>query len=281
MKSNLSATGMAILLCLGFAPSSFAATATVQVGVGVSSIFSPATTNINVGDQVIWVWGGSSHSTTSDTVGLWDSSPLASAPHSFTNTFNSAGSFPYHCANALHAAMKGTINVIAPNTPPTVTITNPVSGTVLSAPANVTIQASASDDGTVTNVQFLIGTVSLTNKAAAPYFAVTNNMPAGNYTLTAIASDNLGAKSTNAVSLSVVTPVTLAIGAPLRVGTNYQFSFGVNTGLTYIVQRSTNLVVSNWISIFTNKAASNPVVFVDTHATNTSRFYRVGRLPNP
>ncbi len=54
--------------------------------------------------------------------------------------------------------MKGTIIVAAANVPPTVTITNPASGTVFAAPASVTIQASASDsDGTVTNVQFLVG----------------------------------------------------------------------------------------------------------------------------
>jgi hypothetical protein len=28
-------------------------------------------------------------------------------------------------------------------------------------------------------------------------------------------------------------------------------------------------------------ALSNPVVFVDIHATNKSGFYRVGRMPNP
>jgi hypothetical protein len=99
--------------------------------------------------------------------------------------------------------------------------------------------------------------------------------------LSAIASDNLGAKTTNAVNISVVTPLSLTISAPQKLGANFQFGYGANTGLTYIVQRSTNLVVSNWISIFTNKAASNPVVFVDSPATNNFRFYRVGRLPNP
>jgi hypothetical protein len=38
---------------------------------------------------------------------------------------------------------------------------------------------------------------------------------------------------------------------------------------------------ANWVTLVTNTAASNPVVFVDNHATNSSGFYRVGRLPNP
>src|ERR1035441_8600574 len=104
--------------------------------------------------------------------------------------------------------MKGTIIVASPNVPPTVSITNPVSGTVFAAPANVTIQASVSDtNGMVTNVQFLVGASVVTNKATAPFSAVTNNLAAGSYTLFAIASDNNGATATNQVAISVVTPV--------------------------------------------------------------------------
>ena len=62
----------------------------------------------------------------------------------FTNTFNSAGTFPYYCSQHFGSGMKGSIIVAAPNSPPGVTITNPVSGTVLAAPANVIIQAAAS-----------------------------------------------------------------------------------------------------------------------------------------
>ena len=293
MKKILMVIAAAMVAGIGLTTSGQAATANVSVGSTLFA-FTPATTNINVGDRVIWTWGGTFHSTTSGTVtgsgvgavatpdGLWNSGLITTVPHFFTNTFNSAGTFPYYCSQHFTSGMKGSIIVAAPNSPPSVTITNPASGTVLAAPANLTIQATAADsDGTVTNVQFLIGSISLTNKASAPYFAVTNNLSAGNYTLTAIASDNLGAKNTNTVSISVVTPVSLLITAPQKITGNFQFSYGVNTGLTYIIQRATNLVVSNWISIVTNKANSNPTVFVDGPATDGSRFYRVGRLPNP
>jgi plastocyanin len=292
MKRNLLVIAVAMAGCIGLAPSGQAASATVSVG-STPFAFTPATTNINVGDQVIWVWGGTFHSTTSGTVtgsgvgavatpdGLWNSTLITSLPHSFTNTFNSPGTFPYYCSQHFSSGMKGAIIVAAPNSPPVVTITNPAPGTVLAAPANVTIQASATDNVSVTNVQFLVGSTVLTNKAAAPFFAVTNNLPAGNYTLSAIASDNLGAKNTNSVTISVVTPVLLLISAPQKIAANFQLSYSVNTGLTYIVQRSTNLIVSNWISILTNKASSNPVVFVDGNTTNRTGFYRVGRLPNP
>jgi chitinase len=179
--------------------------------------------------------------------------------------------------------MKGTITVTAPNSPPTVTITNPAANTVFAAPANVTIQASASDgDGTVTNVEFLVGANVVTNKAAAPFFAVTNNLAAGSYTLSAIASDNGGAKATNQVTISVVNPVSVVLsGSQPASTTMFRFSYTANVGLSYIVQRSTNLASPNWTTLVTNLAGSGSINFTDLNATFNPGFYRVGRLPNP
>jgi plastocyanin len=271
----------AVVAVFGCSLNGFAATANVLVGSG-GLVFTPATTNIAVNDRVIWNWAGNNHSTTSDTNGLWDSL-VNNSPHSFTNTFTSPGTFPYHCTIHVNFGMKGTIIVAAANLPPSVTITNPVSDTVFAAPANVTIQASASDtDGTVTNVQFLVGANVVTNKAAAPFFAVTNNLAAGSYTLSAIASDNSGAKATNAVTISVVTPVSVLLSAPQPVPpAKFRFSYTANTGLSYIVQRSTNLDSPNWTTLVTNTAASSSINFTDLNATFNPGFYRVGRLPNP
>jgi plastocyanin len=277
-KVVLLSAGVAFFGC---SPSVFAATANVLVGSG-GLVFTPATTNIAVNDRVIWTWAGNNHSTTSDTNGLWDSL-VNNSPHSFTNTFTSAGTFPYHCTIHVSFGMKGTIVVTAPNLPPTVAITNPVSGTVFAAPANVTIQASASDsDGTVTNVQFLVGSNVVTNKATAPFSTVTNNLAAGSYTLSAVASDNSGAKATNQVTISVVTPVSVLLSAPQPVPlTKFRFSYTANTGLSYIVQRSTNLASPNWTTLVTNLAGSGSINFTDQNATFNAGFYRVGRLPNP
>jgi plastocyanin len=292
LRKKLTATVMAVtLLCFGHALPGLGVTATVLVGSG-GLVFVPATTNIAVNDRVIWSWAGNFHSTTSGTTsggtatpdGLWDSG-VFNAPHSFTNTFSSAGTFPFYCSVHFGSGMKGTIVVTAPNSPPTVTITNPASDAVFAAPANVTIQASAADPdvgGTVTNVQFVVGTTVLTNDNAAPFSAVTNNLAAGSYTLSAIASDNTGAKTTNAVTINVVTPVMTTLSAPVRVPpTNFQFSYSANTGLRYVVQRSTNLLSTNWTAIVTNTAGGSPVTFLDTNATGNPGFYRVGRLPNP
>jgi plastocyanin len=258
-----------------------AATAVVLVGSG-GDHFVPAVTNISAGDRVIWSWVGNNHNTVS-TTGLWSSS-VTNAGASFTNTFNSAGTFPYECTIHVSFGMTGTINVsAAANSPPSVAITNLSSGAVFATPASITIRASASDsDGTVTNVQFRVGLVVIGNATAAPYAATTNNLPAGNYTLSAVASDNKGAMTTNSVAITVVTPAAVVLSSFQRLTPSiFRFTYTANAGLRYVVQRSTDLTSSIWTSLNTNTAAGSSVDFTNSNATSSTTFYRVGRLPNP
>jgi plastocyanin len=247
---------------------------------GVESLsFSPAVVNINIGDSVIWTWQSSFHSTTStNTPPLWDSG-VHNTPFIYTNTFTTNGFFAYICT--IHH-FAGDVIVQAP-VPLAVSILNPADGTVFSEPANVTIQASTADvPGTVTNVQFLVGSTILTNETTAPFSAMTGQLLAGGYVLSAIAADDQGAQATNAVNITVVTPVQPAITTPQQSSvTNFQFSYAVNPGLSYVIQRSTNLLSNNWISLATNLATVNPATFTDSNATVNPGFYRVGLLPNP
>jgi len=281
------------LVCLGCPLSSFAATANVTVGSPLDR-FSPAAVTIATGDQVIWTWAGTFHSTTSGTngvagddngvpSGLWDSGTITTLPHTFTNTFTSAGNFSYYCSVHYTFGMTGAVIVTSGVLSPAVSITSPSNNATFSAPASVTIQATASESGgSVTNVQFLVGSTVLTNETIPPFSATTNNLAANTYTLSAIAADSSGVTATNSISISVVTPVTVSLTKSAKLSsTNFQFSYPANVGLSYIVQLATNLAPANWITIVTNVAASNPVVFVDNHATNKLNFYRVGRLPNP
>ena len=264
------------------------ATATVLVGNG-GLVFTPATTQIALHDSVVWDWRGAFHSTTSGTTsgasampdGLWDSGVVASASHTFTNTFNSSGTFPYYCSLHYASGMKGTIIVSAPNSPPTVTITNPIAGSTLSAPASLALTAVAADtDGTITNVQFLQGAASLGNITAAPFLVGLNDLPAADYTFSAIASDDGGLTATNSVVIHVVTAIPVTLSNPVFSPPNYfQFSYSANAGLAYVVEVSSNLM--DWHSLTTNTATINPAEFMDTNAGSGGAFYRVGRKPNP
>ena len=104
----------------------------------------------------------------------------------------------------------------APNSPPTVAITNPPNNAILHPPASFVLSATASDsDGSVTNVQFFQGVTSLGNSASSPYFAAVNNLPVGDYTFSAIATDDGGASFTNSITVHVAyLPPSITITNP-------------------------------------------------------------------
>ncbi len=106
----------------------------------------------------------------------------------------------------------GTLEVgyVVPPSPPSVVITNPPNISSFAAPANVTIQASASDpDGTVSQVAFFDGAASLGIDATSPFGVVASLAP-GSHALTAVATDNLGTSATSAVVNVTVTNVPIA-----------------------------------------------------------------------
>ncbi|MFI5151005.1 MAG: Ig-like domain-containing protein [Bacteroidia bacterium] len=91
--------------------------------------------------------------------------------------------------------------------PPVVSITGPANGANYTAPAVVTIIASASDpDGTVSNVEFFVNGVSIGVVASAPYQKNWTSV-IGTANLTAVATDNKGLKTTSAmVTINIADP---------------------------------------------------------------------------
>ena len=177
--------------------------------------------------------------------------------------------------------IRSTPAVVAPT--PTVSIVSPVTNAIFAAPANVSITASAAvSNGTVTNVQFFVNNVSIGSATTAPFTLTASGLAAGAYSLTAAATAAGISATSSVVNISVVTPVTVALSnSVVSSGTNFQFTYSANAGLSYVVQRATSLAPANWAPIATNVAASIPTNFVDTNATNNSAYYRVGLLPNP
>jgi len=95
---------------------------------------------------------------------------------------------------------------------PYVAITSPTSGSTFTAPATINITANASDeDGSISRVEFFNGATKLGERTSNPWSFTWNNVPVGTYSLTAVATDNSGAKTTSsAVSITVnnLPPVT-------------------------------------------------------------------------
>jgi hypothetical protein len=95
----------------------------------------------------------------------------------------------------------------ARNQPPSVTLTAPPSGATYSAPASITLTATASDpENRLARVEFYQGNTLLTTDTVAPYSFVWSNVPAGSYTLRAVAADAEGATTASATASVTVQP---------------------------------------------------------------------------
>ncbi len=89
------------------------------------------------------------------------------------------------------------------NQNPTVALTSPANGATFAAPATITASANASDaDGTVSRVDFTLGSQTVAD-TSAPYSATFAGVGAGNYTVTAKATDNQGGTSTATSNITV------------------------------------------------------------------------------
>jgi hypothetical protein len=87
------------------------------------------------------------------------------------------------------------------NLPPVVSLTSPSNGKNYTIPANVIITAKASDaDGTISKVEFYNGSTKLGESTTSPYSFTWQNVAYGTYKITAVATDNLGAKTTSSIS---------------------------------------------------------------------------------
>jgi phosphatidylserine/phosphatidylglycerophosphate/cardiolipin synthase-like enzyme/regulation of enolase protein 1 (concanavalin A-like superfamily) len=93
------------------------------------------------------------------------------------------------------------------NVPPSVAISSPANNSTFTAPASITVAANASDsDGTVSRVDFYAGATLIGPDSTAPYQVAWTNVPAGTYTLSARAIDNLGAATTSSAVTITVNP---------------------------------------------------------------------------
>jgi hypothetical protein len=102
------------------------------------------------------------------------------------------------------------------NVAPTVSITSPTNNAVVNAPANFTINATASDsDGTISKVEFYRDTTLLNTDTTSPFSFNWTNVPAGTYSLTAKATDNNNAVTTSS-AISVISNAlpTVSITSP-------------------------------------------------------------------
>lgn len=142
----------------------------------------------------------------------------ATAPYQLTVTDLPADSYRFTARatdNRGATATSGTVPAIV-GVAPAIALTTPADGTVFAAPADIPLAAAASDsDGPIAKVEFYHGTAKLGQATAAPYQFSWAAVPAGDYTLTAVATDHLGLTTASApVAVSVDAPPAVALTSP-------------------------------------------------------------------
>jgi hypothetical protein len=179
---------------------------------------------------------------------------------------------------ALQAATLSGAN-LPTQTPPTVAITSAFSSANYTAPADITINATASDiDGSIAKVEFFEGGTRLGEATSAPYSMVWSNAAAGSYWITAKATSADGAVATSipvnvTVSSKTVAPVT-CLNA-LASGNRFSFSLPTESDKTYLVERTTNLSPVYWQTLTNVVGDGSVITVIDTNQTATQQFYRV------
>jgi hypothetical protein len=143
---------------------------------------------------------------------------------------------------------EGEIEVIV-NELPTVALIQPASGATLTAPATFLIEANAIDpDGTITRVEFFEGTNSLGAVDVPPFVWTWSGVMEGSYSLTAVATDNIGESVVSGpVGVTVLPWSGTAPELSVTVtGETLHLSW---SGAGFQLQYKTDLGGSTWIDV--------------------------------
>jgi len=141
------------------------------------------------------------------------------------------------------------------NQVPTVALTAPANNSAYTSPASIALAATASDvDGSIASVQFYNGTTLIGTSVASPYAYAWTNVAAGTYMITAVATDNSGAKTTSGmvtviVSAPVEQPVLTFINLPASNTITQGDTLGMHVDATHSTGISNVILYLNGVAL--------------------------------
>ncbi|NDB96572.1 MAG: hypothetical protein EBZ78_10520, partial [Verrucomicrobia bacterium] len=191
-------------------------------------------------------------------------------------------------------------DAVPTNPPPSVTVTQPASGSYVASGVNVTLTAAASDftsngsAGTVSSVQFFQGTTLIGTAAlsAGSYAYAWSNPPAGSYSITARATDSEGAVGTSAPVLftvlsgngspvvSSISPASGSVGTSVIItGANFvdvsNVAFNGTAAASFTVNSTTQIT-----AVVPNGSAAGAITVTNGFGIGTSSSaFTVTQLP--
>ena len=168
----------------------------------------------------------------------------------------------------------------AGNSPAVVSLSGPVNGASFGAPANIQLQAAASDsDGSVTKVEFLLGFTLLGTATAPPYTFNWTGVPAGTYPLTAKAFDNTGARTFSAPVTVTVTGAAPGYSLAVVGGTGGG-TYPMGTVVSVVAPPVAGKVFSMWSGPgVANAGSANTVVQIGISNMTVTAVYTTAFTP--
>jgi RHS repeat-associated protein len=153
---------------------------------------------------------------------------LSAAPYRFDVLNLAAGSYSFTARATDNLGGSATSSIvpvtIVANLPPMVSIGSPLNNAVFVAPGTIPLSANASDpDGSIAKLEFFEGANLVATLTAAPYAFNWVSVPIGTYTVTARATDNLGAVTDSApiaITVKANQSPEVSLTSP-RVNANY------------------------------------------------------------
>ena len=197
-------------------------------------------------------------------------SPVTAAPYTIAWTPSVSGttSLTARATDSLGVTVTAAaVNVTVSPAAPTIALTTPQIGAVLTIGSNVTLAASATpgSGATIAQVQFLVGTTVVGTVTAAPYTVVWNPTTAGNFTLTARVTDSTNtAVTSSSVSVTVVAATTVTLTAPAN---NATASTGVAVPLTATATPSAGATITQ-VAFFANNIAVGSAITASPYTVN-------------
>ncbi len=208
----------ALLLVVLAAAAQPVCAAIVNISVGPGNAFSPKTPTINVGDTVRWTLLGGLHNVNSDT-GLFRSGNVSSSWGPFDFTFNSAGTFGYHCEQhgSPGSAMFGTITVVGGGNPGTLQFSTGASSVGESAGSKTITVTRVGGDNGAASVHFATANGSAT--AGSDYTATSGQLDWADHddnpkTFTVNITDDSVEEGNETINLTLSAPGGATLGSP-------------------------------------------------------------------
>jgi len=165
----------------------------------------------------------------------------------------------------------------ARHNPPVVNLTSPTNGAVFTAPVDITLRANATEsNGTITKVEFFQGATKLGETNSQPYALTWASVGAGQYALTAKATDNQGVAATSsAVNIRVTAPALRAAYSSGKLTISWAAS-----SVVYVLEYTDRLAPPvSWTPATQVPATMNGVTSVTIPVGAGTRFFRLRPPP--